>query len=212
MSSKRGERYILSIIDCFTKYLILVLLKDHTASAVTKALYEQVVGYFGCPRKILSDRGTEFTGRIWTDLMDLLGVQQVLTSPYYPQGNWIVERSHRTIHNLLRAHLSRQDDDNWVDLLPGVMLSFNEMTQDHHGFTASQILWGQSTNLPVDLINGEPAKGSRNTGGYVKDLQKRLREIRRTVAPFNKQQEKAKENPFKVGELVLIFQQPMERS
>ena len=40
MSSKRGERYILSIIDCFTKYLILVPLKDHTASTVSKALYE----------------------------------------------------------------------------------------------------------------------------------------------------------------------------
>ena len=143
--------------------------------------------------------------------MDLLGVQQVLTSPYYPQGNGIVERSHRTIHNLLRAHLSSEDDDNWVDLLPGVMLTFNEMTQDHHGFTASQILWGQSMNLPVDLIHGEPAKGSQDTGGYVKDLQKRLQEIRHTVAPFNRQQEKAKENPFQVGELVLIFQQPMER-
>ena len=40
MSSKRGERCILSIIDCFTKYLILVPLKDHTASTVSKALYE----------------------------------------------------------------------------------------------------------------------------------------------------------------------------
>ena len=109
----------------------------------------------------------------------------MLTSPYYSQGNGIVESSHRTIHNLLRAHLSNQDDDNWVDLLPGVMLTFNEMTQDHHGFTASQILWGQSMNLPVDLIHGEPAKGSQDTGGYVKDLQKRLQEIRRTVAPFN---------------------------
>ena len=74
VSSKKGERYILSIIDCFSKYLILVPLKDHTASTVSKVLYERVVGYFGCPRKILSDRGTEFTGRIWSDLMDLLGV------------------------------------------------------------------------------------------------------------------------------------------
>ena len=45
----------------------------------------------------------------------------------------------------------------------------------------------------------------------MKDLQKRLLEIRRSVAPFNKQQEKTKKNPFEVGELVLIFQQPMER-
>ena len=57
VSSKRGEWYILSIIDCFTKYLILVPLKDHTASTVNKTLYERVVGYFGCPRKILSDGG-----------------------------------------------------------------------------------------------------------------------------------------------------------
>ena len=82
VSSKRGERYMLSIIYCFTKYLILVPLKDHTASTVSKVLYERVVGYFRCPRKILSDRATEFTGRIWTDIMDLFGVQEVLTSSY----------------------------------------------------------------------------------------------------------------------------------
>ena len=107
--------------------------------------------------------------------------------------------------------MTSKDDGSWVDLLPGVMLTFNEMTQDHHGFTALQNLWGQSMNLPVDLVHGEPAKGSSDTGGYVKELQQRLQEIRRTVAPFNRQQEKKKENPFKVGELVLIFQQPMER-
>ena len=70
---------------------------------------------------------------------------------------------------------------------------------------------GTGHESPVDLVHGEPAKGSRDTGGYVKELQQRLQEIRQTVAPFNRQQEKKKENPFKVGELVLIFQQPMER-
>ena len=110
ISSKKGERYILSIIDCFSKYLILVPLSDHTAPSVNKDFYERVVGYFACPRKILSDRGTEFMGRIWGELMTLLGVQQALTSPYYPQGNGNVERSHRTIHSRLRVHLSSQED------------------------------------------------------------------------------------------------------
>ena len=136
-------------------------LRDHTAPSVSRALYERVVGYFGCSRKILSDRGTEFTGRIWDELMNFLGVQQVLTSPYYPQGNDIVEQSHRTIHNMLRAHLSSQENENCVDLLPGVMLTFNEMTQDQHGFMASQILWGQGMNLPVDLTHGRPAGGTK---------------------------------------------------
>ena len=91
IGSEKGERYILSIIDCFSKYLILVPLRDHTTPSVSKALCERVIGYFRCPRRILSDRGTEFTGRIWEELMNLLGVQHVLTSPYYPQGNGIVE-------------------------------------------------------------------------------------------------------------------------
>ena len=112
VGSKKGERYILSIIDCFSKYLILVPLRDHTAPSVSKALYERVIGSFGCPQRILSDRGTEFMGRIRDEMVNLLGVQHVLTSPYYPQGNDIVERSHRTIHNMLRAHLVNREDEN----------------------------------------------------------------------------------------------------
>ena len=108
--------------------------------------------------------------------MNLLGVQHVLTSPYYPQGNGIVERSHRTIHNMLRAHLVNRADENWVDLLPGVMLTFNEVTQDQHGFTVSQILWGQDMNLPVDLTHRRAVEGYQDIGGYVRGLQERLRQ------------------------------------
>ena len=211
IGSKRGKRYILSVVDCFSKYHILVPLRDHTAPSVSKALFECVIGYFGCPRKILLDRGTEFTGKIWDELMNLLGVQHVLTSPYYPQVNGIIERSHRMIHNMLQAYLASQKDENWVDLLPGVMLTFNEMTQDQHGFTASQILWGQGVNLPVDLTHGRSAEGDQDIGGYVRGLRKRLNDIRRSVAPFNKQKGERRERPFKIGELILIFQQPMER-
>ena len=67
-------RYILSIIDCFSCYLILVALFDHTATMASRVLYERVIGYFGCPRKILSDRGTEFTRHLWKELTELLGI------------------------------------------------------------------------------------------------------------------------------------------
>ena len=101
LPGRKGERYILSIIDCFSRYLILVPLKDHTATSVSRAIYERVIRYFGCPQKILSDKGTEFTGKIWSELLELFGIQQLLTSPYNPQGNGIVERSHRTVGIML---------------------------------------------------------------------------------------------------------------
>ena len=88
---------------------------------------------------------------------------------------------------------------NWVNILPGVMLTFNEMTEGQHGFTASQILWGQGMNLPMDLTHGRPAGGNQDVGGYVRDLRKRLNDIRWSVAPFNKQKGEKRENPSKVG-------------
>ena len=45
----------------------------------------------------------EFTGMIWESLTQMLGAKIKLTSPYYPQGNSVIERSHRTLSNMLRG-------------------------------------------------------------------------------------------------------------
>ena len=150
---RKGEQFILSVIDCFSRYLTLISIKDHNATTMSQSLFERVVGYFGCPRKILSDRGTEFTGRVWGEMMELLGIQHILTSPCYPQGNGIIEQSHRTVGNMVRAQLAYRDDREWVDVLPGIMLIYNEMKQENHGYTASQIMWGKNINRPTDLLH-----------------------------------------------------------
>ena len=65
--------------------------------------------------------------------MELLGIQQVLTSPYYPQGNGIIMQSHHIVGNMVRAQLSHHDDRDWKNMLPGIMLMYNEMEQESHG-------------------------------------------------------------------------------
>ena len=82
--------------------------------------------------------------------------------------------------------------------LTGVMLTFNEMTQDQHGLTALQILWGQGMNLPMDLTHGISAEGDQDIGGYVRGLRKRLNDIRQSVAPFNKQRGKGRKTLSKL--------------
>ena len=85
--------------------------------------------------------------------MELLEIQQVLTSPYYPQGNGIIERSHRTVGNMVRAQLGHLDDRDWANVLPGIMQMYNEIEQESHGYMASQIMWGKNMNLPTDLMH-----------------------------------------------------------
>ena len=165
ISGRKGERFILSVIDCFSRYLILIPIKDHSATTVSQTLYERVIGYFGCPRKILSDRGTEFTGPVWGELMELLGIQQVLTSPYYPQGNGIIERNHCSVGNMVRARLGHRDDSDWVDVSPGIMPIYNEIEQEIHGNMAFQIMWGENMNLLTDLIHIPGNIGMSNPSG-----------------------------------------------
>ena len=179
ISGRKGERFILSVIDCFSRYLILIPIKDHSATTVSQALYKRVIGYFGCPWKILSGRGTKFTGRVWGELMELLGIQQALTSPYYRQGNGIIKQSHRTVGNMVRAQLGPRNDREWVNMLPGIMLMHNEMEQENNGYTASQIMWGKNMNLPADLIHTPGNVGKSNPSWCAKDLGKELREIRK---------------------------------
>ena len=67
-------------------------------------------------------------------------------------------------------------------------------------------------NLPADLIHTPGNIGKSNPSGYAKDLGKELREIRKRVAPFNRAAKQPMAIPFKVGDLILIYQQQMEKT
>ena len=80
-----SNRYIVTIMDVYSRYLIATPVRNHKAGTVSRCLYESAVAYFGAPRSLLSDRGTEFTSMVWESLTQMLGAKIKLTSPYYPQ-------------------------------------------------------------------------------------------------------------------------------
>jgi cleavage and polyadenylation specificity factor subunit 1 len=58
--SRSGYRYILTVQDVLTKFLVAVPLEDQTAEQVAKAFVENVVLIYGIPQIILSDCGSQF--------------------------------------------------------------------------------------------------------------------------------------------------------
>ena len=143
--------------------------------------------------------------------MELMGIRQMLISPYYPQRNGIVEWSLRTTGNMIQAQLAHRDDRGGVVVLPGVMLMFNEMDQGNHGYSASKIMWGQEMSLPADLLYTQGDSGRGDRSKYVKNPGKELREVTRRVTPFNQVTCQPVANPFQEGDLILIYQQQMEK-
>ena len=125
------QEFLIVFVDCYSKYTILIPSSNHTANTVREALMRHVIPYFGTPRWLLSDRGREFISDLWTKLLCSLGIQQVLTSPYHPEGNAINERSHRTLNNMLHTCLLEgPSSKSWVDKVPGIMLTLNAMPHE----------------------------------------------------------------------------------
>ena len=208
----KSNRYIVTMMDVYSRYLIASPVKNHKASTVSRCLYELVVAYFGAPRSILSDRGPEFTGMIWESLTQMLGAKIKLTSPYYPQGNSVIERSHRTLSNMLRTMLLEKKGRDWSSLLPSVMLYMNSMIQEKTGVSACEILFGNNPNLPSDISYTPVTSLSNNREGYVKQLKRDLKDIRQKLSRVLGQNLDQSDNPFAVGDKVIIAILPHENA
>ena len=208
----RSNRFIVTIMDVYSRYLIAVPVKNHRAATVSRCLYESVVAYFGAPRSILSDRGTEFTSIIWETLSQMLGAKIKLTAPYYPQGNAVIERSHRTLNNMLRTMLLEKERREWSSLIPSIMLYMNSMIQEKTGVSAGEILFGRNPNLPSDISFTPVTSLSDDREGYVKQLKRDLQDIRQKLGRVLGQEPNQSSNPFSVGEKVIIAVLPHERT
>ena len=94
--SNSNNKYILTIMDEYSRFLFAIPFQDVKAVSVYKALC-QVFSIFGVPPFIHSDRGAAF---ISSDLKKYLHEKGVITShttPYNPEGNGFVKRYNGTI-------------------------------------------------------------------------------------------------------------------
>ena len=86
-----------------TRYPKAVLLMSVTSTDVSEALLE-VICRQGVPEVILTDQGPQFVGSLVPALCAGLGINNIKTTPYHPQGNGAVERLHQTLcPTLLKA-------------------------------------------------------------------------------------------------------------
>ena len=106
--STTGYRYILTIVDHFTRWAEAYPIRNQNATTVANVLVKEFVSRFGCPRQILSNQGPCFEALLFQDLCRLLGVDKLRTSPYKPSTNGAVERFHRTLNSMLAKVVSQK--------------------------------------------------------------------------------------------------------
>ena len=99
--------------------------------------------------------------------------------------------------------LERKGED-WSSLLPSVMLYMNSMSQEKTGVSACEILFGNNPNLPSDISYTPVTSLSNDREGYVKQLKRDLQDIRQKLSRILGQNSDQSNNPFSVGDKVII--------
>jgi transposase InsO family protein len=169
----RRYRYILTMVDHFSRLTILAPTRQQTAEATVQALIQHWIVYYGEPRIIHTDRGTNFTSQIMAALCARLGVRRTLTTAYRPQADGRVERTNRTVKECL-TRLLHEHPTNWDVLLPQVSMAINSTVHDSTGFTPFYLTHGTEMHLPVDLLAALPPPLVRSVPDYVSDLLRRF--------------------------------------
>jgi len=93
---------------------------NHEANTVAKFFVTQFVCLHGLPQSLVTDCVTEFLSKVFKEVCQLLKIKQTSTSPYHPQSNGSLERSHRTLAEYLRSFVNK-DKQNWDTHVPFTM-------------------------------------------------------------------------------------------
>ncbi|KAK3543134.1 hypothetical protein QTP70_011672 [Hemibagrus guttatus] len=167
-----------------------------TALETAEYLFNHVFRYYGLPEDIVSDRGPQFTSRVWRAFFKRLGVTISLSSGYHPQTNGQTERKIQEIGRFLRT-FCHSHQESWSQFLGWAEYAQNSLRQSTTGLTPFQCVLGYQP--PLFPWDGEPSdvpavdywfrESERVWGEAHRQLQRALRrrrstaDLRRSQAP-----------------------------
>ena len=155
--SQAGNRYMLVVADYFTRWPEVIAMPDQRAVTVARALLHHVVCRHGVPLEIHTDQGRNFESSVFKELLKLLGVKKIRTTPLHPQSDGLVERLNRTLLQYLAMFVSehQRDRDEWI---PMFLLAYRSARHEATQLTPAMILYGQELRLPLLLWRGLPRR------------------------------------------------------
>ena len=164
----QGISYLFTIVDRFTRWPEAIPLVETSAKACAEALVSQWVSRFGVPSEISSDRGAQFTSKLWSSMAQQLGTHHTRTTAYHPQANGLVERFHRHLKSSLRARLT---GPNWMNELPWVLLGIRTAPKEDLQTSSAELVYGSPLTVPGDFI---PSSSTAEVETFLPRLRKKV--------------------------------------
>ena len=178
--TKSGNKYILTLIDTFTRYTTLYAMSDLTAATAAKIMMNHMWVY-GIPAKITSDNSTEYD-EVFKEMLELLKIEKYRIHANSHQENGLVERANKEVIRHARAlAYELRMSDTWDERLLNIQAIMNEKISEATGLTPNQIIFAGQIDLHAGRLYPQPTVKQRQTmSKYMKnqlDMQDKLMAI-----------------------------------
>jgi transposase InsO family protein len=165
-TDKNGNKYIVVLIDAFSRYITLSAASDVSAESAAKTFYLHTCR-FGFPTSITTDNGTQFMNQLFEQLSKHYGFTHTRSIPYSKEENGIVERANKEVNRHLRNIIfDKNISYEWSDYLPLIERLFNSTIKEPIGVSPNSIIYGniidtntgfihdiESSNAPIQPIS-----------------------------------------------------------
>jgi len=172
--SSTGYLYIMTAICAFSKFIVLVPLRDKTAMTVATAIYDHVFLKYGAG-EILTDNGGEFRCEILNELCRLMGVARAFTTAYEARTNAVCKRSHLTVNSMLAKCVSANQKD-WSEKLGYIAFCYNASEHESTKYTPFFLMHSTEPRWDIDLQIGTEEHKPYSVNDFADVLVTRLEE------------------------------------
>ena len=216
--TSRNSQYILVCIDHFTSWVEAAPLTLITAKEIIEKFFNLIISRHGCPKKLLTDQGTQFTSRAFNNLCKYYNIEKVESTAYHQQCNGKVEKFGKFLADTISTTL-KSDQGNWDKLIDTALftyrISLNRTLNDNPFF----LIYGRDPTLPQDLFLPLTNRNSRavNEQDIYEYKAKQLKVLKEAYAKLNELKEIDRFNykayydkthkpaNFEEGQLIMLF-------
>lgn len=200
--SSTGSRYVLVILDAFSKWIQAIPCTRATASVTCKKLVN-LWCTFGPPQMLVSDNATVFRSDLLHRMSLAWGIKQVFTAPYQPTSN-MVERSMRDLKASLSIMIRTcaNDHRDWDRFLPFFIYSHNSNISEVTQLSPAKIFIGRELPKPLDrqwdierYLDPDPHVDIEQIHNKIQQAHQKVKQLYDLKHP--------RQHPFKEGQTVL---------
>lgn len=135
--ANRNFKYILIVINTFSKFVYTRPLKNKAAEEVTKAMRDVLQKAKENPKNLQTDQGKEFFNQKFAALMKEFNINHYTTFSNLKAS--IVERCNRTLKNLMWKRFSMQGHYRWIGILDDIVNKYNNTVHTKTGYKPSAV-------------------------------------------------------------------------